>query len=86
MFINKGLTVGKDKYGSLGVRNKNDSSLLGSIVSKQMVKNLCTSQKFIKWDYFLAFTASKSQHFGLKIIRQWIEKKVGKIYFQVTII
>ena len=34
--IKRGLTVGKDKYGSLVVRNVNDSTLLGSVDSKKV--------------------------------------------------
>ena len=75
MVINRGLTTSKDKYGNLGVRSTNDSSLLGTVDSKQMVKNLCTSQKYIKWDYFLTFTANQSCHFGLKKIKQWLKSK-----------
>ena len=46
LIINRGLAVSKEKYGNLGVRGGNgDSSLLGSVDSKQMVKNLCSSQK-----------------------------------------
>jgi predicted GIY-YIG superfamily endonuclease len=75
LVINRGLTVGKEIYGNLGVRGNIDSTLLGSVDSKQMVKNLCTSQKYVKWDYFLTFTANQSCHFGLKPIRKWIENK-----------
>ena len=39
LVINIVLTVTNNKYGSLGVRNFKDSSLLGSIDSKQMDKN-----------------------------------------------
>ena len=44
LIINRGLTVGNDSEGNLEVRGSGgDSSLLGSVDSKQMVKNLCTS-------------------------------------------
>jgi hypothetical protein len=75
LIINRGLTVSSDKNKNLEVRGINDSSLLGSIDSKQMVKNLCTSQKYISWSYFLTFTANQSRHFGLRRIRHWIDKK-----------
>ena len=78
LIINRGLTVSSDKNKSLEVRGINDSSLLGSVDSKQMVKNLCTSQKYISWSYFLTFTANQSRHFGLRRIRKWIEKKGWK--------
>ena len=75
MIINRGLTISDDNDGNLGVRGCGDSSILGSIDSKQMVKNLCTSQKHISWSYFLTFTANQSRHFGTKIIRKWLEDK-----------
>lgn len=52
LIIDRGLTVGKDKYNNLEVRGSSDSTLLGSVDSKQMVKNLCSSQKYISWSYF----------------------------------
>ena len=70
LIIDRGLTIGEDKYGNLGVRGRNDSTLLGSMDSKQMVKNLCTSQKKIQWSFFLTFTANQSHHFGLKKIKK----------------
>ena len=75
LIIERGLTVPDSKKDNLGVRGQNDSELLGSVDSKQMVKNLCTSQTKIKWSYFLTFTANHSRHFGLKKIREWINKK-----------
>jgi predicted GIY-YIG superfamily endonuclease len=75
LVINRGLTVGKDKYGSLGVRGSNDSSLLGSVDSKQMVKNLCSSQKKVQWTHFLTFTSNHKMHFGIKTIREWLDYK-----------
>ena len=43
LILNRGLTVKDDKFGGLCVRGKKDSSLTGSIDSKQMVRNLCLS-------------------------------------------
>ena len=46
LVINRSLTVAKDKYVNLGVRGgSGDSSLLGSVDSEKMIKNLCSSQK-----------------------------------------
>ena len=59
MIMNRGLTAADDKHSGLGVRGKGDSSFLGSVDSKQKVKNLCTSQKYIKWSHFLTFTANQ---------------------------
>ena len=81
LIINRGLTVSEDKYGNLGVRGNNDSSLLGSVDSKQMVKNLCTSQKKVSWSFFFTFTANQSQHFGLRKIKKWIDEKGWKDQF-----
>ena len=81
LIVDRGLTVSEDKYGNLGVRGCNDSSLLGSIDSVQMVKNLCTSQKYISWSYFLTFTANQSRHFGLRKIKEWLDTKGWKDYY-----
>jgi hypothetical protein len=53
LILNRGLTIGEDKTGGLGLRGKGDSSLLESFDNKQMVCNLCMSQKYISWDHFL---------------------------------
>ena len=68
MVMNRGLTVVDDKYGGLGVRGREDSSFLGSVDSKQKVKNLCTLQKYVGWMHFLTFTANQKNHFGTKPI------------------
>ena len=78
LVINRGLTVGEDKYGSLEVRGNSDSTILGSVDSKQMVKNLCTSQKYIKWSYFLTYTSNHKRHFGTKTIKEWLDQKGWK--------
>ena len=59
MLLNRGLTASSDKSGGLGLRTKNDSVLLESIDSKQMMKNLSVAQKFIKNDFFIALTCNK---------------------------
>ena len=59
LVINRGLTVAKDKYVNLGGSGgSGDSSPLGSVDSKEMVKNVCSSQKKTSWSIFLAFTAN----------------------------
>ena len=40
-----GLTVGDDKHGGLGLRGEVYSALIESIYNKQMVGNICFSQK-----------------------------------------
>ena len=51
LVIKCGLTSSEDKHGNLGVKGSGDSSILGYVDSKQMVKNICTSQKYISWYY-----------------------------------
>ena len=41
LILNRGLTVGEDKTGGLGLRGKGDSALLESVDNKEMVRNLC---------------------------------------------
>ena len=71
LVINRDLTVSQNKNSNLGIKGSVDSSILGSIDSKNMVKNICTSHKYISWYYFLTFTENQSRNFGTKVIRQW---------------
>ena len=80
LIIDRGLTFSKDN-NNIKLRGSNDSELLGSVDSKEMVKNLCTSQSHIKWSYFLTFTANHTRHFGLRKIRKWITEKRWKDSF-----
>ena len=64
--LNRGLTVDSNTTSGMGVRCKNDSSLFEAVDSKQMVRNLCASQKYHKMDLFLTFTCNQKKHFGLK--------------------
>ena len=82
LVINRDLTVSQNKNSNLGIKGSVDSSILGSIDSKNMVKNICTSHKYISWYYFLTFTENQSRNFGTKVIRQWFKKKVVRIQIQ----
>ena len=73
LILNRGLTVGDDKYGGLCVRGKSDNSLMSSIDSKQMVRNLCCSGKYHKWTHFLTFTCNQKNHFGTAPIKNWLD-------------
>ena len=57
--LNHGLTVDSNAANNIGVRCKHDASLFESIDSKQVVKNLCASQKYTKFDFFLRLHAIK---------------------------
>eukprot|EP00957_Ditylum_brightwellii_P207874 15354894-Ditylum_brightwellii.AAC.1 len=79
--LNHGLTVGEDKTGGLGAKAGIDSPLLESIDSKQMVKDLCPSQKYHEMDYFLTFTCNQKDHFGTKPLQEWLDKEGWKEHF-----
>jgi len=51
----KGMTATDDSVGGLDLRGKDNSNFLHSIDSRQMVKNLCSSQEFFQWDIFFNF-------------------------------
>ena len=70
LVINRGLTVSEDKNGNLGVRGSGDYYILSYLDSKHMMKNICTSQKYISWPFFNFYRKSK-QTFWTKVIRQW---------------
>ena len=81
LILNRGLTVGVDKTGGLGLRGKGDSSLLESVDNKQMVRNLCMSQKYIGWDHFLTYTCNMKTHFGTALVKNWIDGEEWKNIF-----
>ena len=40
---------------------------------KHIVRKLCASQKYHKFDYFLTSTENMSENFGLSPIKQWLD-------------
>ena len=60
--------------GGLGLRGKDDSTLLESVDSKAMVRNLCSSQIYHKQDVFLTFTNNTKKHFGTKVVKLYIDE------------
>ena len=58
--LNYGLTIIAGMSSRLGIRYENNSSSFELINSKQMVKNVCPSQKCHQIDLFLAFTYIQS--------------------------
>ena len=59
IILNRGLTVDENSKSGLGLRGKGDSALIGSVDNRQMVRNLCYSQKYINWTHFLTFTCNQ---------------------------
>ena len=55
----------------IGIKYKGGSVLSQLIDLKQMEKNLCSSQKYHRMDYFLTFTCNQKGHFRIKKIREW---------------
>ena len=49
----------------LSTREKGHTDLSGSVGSRKMVPNLAASQNYIKYAWFLTFTANHSEHPGL---------------------
>ena len=70
MVFNKGLTESKDESSGLNLRRgSNESPLLDIVYSKQMIKNLMSSQKYLPFNLFLKFTCNMRQHFVTKPIK-----------------
>ena len=79
--LNRGLHYNDSELDGLSVRGKNDSSLLESIDSNQMVRNLTAAQKYYMMDYFVTFTCNQKKHFGTKPIKTWIDGDEWKQYY-----
>ena len=65
----------------LRIDGKNDSYLSGSMDSKMLVRNLCASQEFHKMTYFLTFTCNQATHFGVQVIKNWIDSGEWKKHY-----
>ena len=72
IILNRGLVAASNEIG-LDVNHKDSSGLHDSIDSKQMVRNLCASQKNYTMHYFLTFTCNQKLHFGTSPIKNWID-------------
>ena len=55
----------------MSIRDKDSSNLSESVDSRLMVLNSSSSQKYVKYTWFLTFTANHSQHPGLAHLHEW---------------
>ena len=81
VILNRGSTVDENSNSGLGLRGKGDSSLIGSVDNKQMVRNLYYSQKYISWTHFLTFTCNQKHHFGTSNIKNWVNGDEWKSHY-----
>ena len=78
----RGFVVDNKSACGLSARDKGHTDLSGSVDSRKMVLNLSASQKYIKYTWFLTFTANHSQHLGLHFLHQWNFKKQWKKHME----
>ena len=64
LVINHGLNVSEDKQDTLSFTGNGDSSILGSVDSKNMAKSIFISQIYISCSNYLSFTANQSRNYG----------------------
>ena len=72
IIINRGL-VGSNDTSGLQVRSNHDTMLTDNVDNRQMVRNLCASQRYYAMDLFLTFTCNQAEHFGISVIKKWID-------------
>ena len=82
--LNRGLIIYSESTNGIGVTCKNNSSLFQSIDSKQIVRNLCASQKYHKMGLFITFDLNKSENFGLEEICNWIDSGIRNIFHTIV--
>ena len=70
-----------DADSGLEVSGKGYSSLHDSIDSKQMVKTLCSFQKYKNMTEFLSLTCNMKTHFEIKMIKEWINDNEWHRYY-----
>ena len=78
--LNRGLQA-STKETCLQIRGREDSLLSDSVDNKQTVRNLCASQIYHKMDLFLTFTCNQKEHFGMSMIKRWIDGQLWEQYF-----
>ena len=71
--MSRGLTIGEDRTGVLGVRGKEDLNILEYTNDLQQVRCLHASQKFRSHTHFLTFTCNQQTYFVDTPINQWID-------------
>ena len=67
----RGFVVDNKSATGLNVRDKDRKDLEGSIDSKSMVLNLSASQEYIKYTWFLTFTANQKDNPRLCHLHKW---------------
>ena len=67
----RGFVVDNRSAIGMKVREKDHTKLDGSVDSRKMVRNLSASQQYIKYTWFLTFTANQSEHPGLEHLHLW---------------
>ena len=80
IILHRGLTCCDGNIG-ISIRSSGDTSLHDSIDSKQIVKNLCASQKYLPMNFFITFTVNQMEHFGVKKIKQWVDSTLWEKHY-----
>ena len=80
LVMQRGLTVQDGNSTGLSLHEKEDSVLMESFDSKQMVRNLCASQYYHKMDFFLTFTCNSKKDFGTSTIKNFGQQGVAKTF------
>ena len=67
----RGFVVEDKSTSGMAVRDKGNTDLSESVDSRRMVMNLATSQKYIKYTWFLTKTCNQKEHPGLAHLHEW---------------
>ena len=67
----RGFVVDDKSPNGIGLRQSSQSNLTGSVYGRKMVLNLLALQEYIKYSWFLTFTANHSEHPGLSHLHRW---------------
>ena len=79
LIMNGGLTASINKSSGLGARGKNDSTLLDSIDSKKMARNLSAAQKYIINDFLSRIHAIKKNILVQRLLKIGLIPMDGRI-------
>ena len=73
--------VADNKLGWLAVIVKGYLALIEIVDNRQMVINLCFSQKYASWSHFLAYTCNQKTRFGTSPIKNLMDSGDCKMHY-----
>ena len=80
IILNRGFSSSRGSTG-LRVKNEADDFYTDSIDNRQVVHNLCASEKDLPMTLFLTLSCNQRDHFGVRNIKRWLDSGLAEQSF-----